>query len=192
MTTSQHERRIEIARTLNRADVSAAPLVRLDAISIFDDEWYENYDHDAIGPRQRWRLAKALKAAGFHHRSGRRFDAPDDGPPVLFPRPGMLGTDPSRPADELLQRAEGIVLVTPTQALLLLLHRFGDQGPEALREELVALVWDQPANLDKAHDWLRASARAKPLTALRNTLAETQAEGTRLRRQRRFVSKLPR
>lgn len=181
--------RVAVARLLNRAEVSAAPLARIDAISIFDDEHYENYDHDLVSPRQRRRVVEALAAAGYRHRTGRVIEAPDSGRPVLFPRPAILGTDPSRAVETLLAAGEGTVLVTPTQALLVVLHRFDDAEAAA---ELEALVYEQPANLDKAQQWLRAAGRARRLQAIRPALERTQAEGTALRRAKRFVSRLPR
>ena len=43
--------------------------------------------------------------------------------------------------------------MTPTQALLLYLHRFGNDGAPALEDELRRLVWEQPANLDRRETW---------------------------------------
>lgn len=182
--------RTEVARVLNRAGISAAPLARLDAISIFDDEEYENYDVDMVSPRRRRRIAAALGEAGFRHRSGRRFEAPEGEPPLLFPKPGILGTDPSGPPGALLDAGDATVLLTPTQALLLYLLRLGDE-PAALVEELSALVWEQPANLDKVRQWARAAGREGAFAAIRGALEQAQAEGIALRRRREFRSRLP-
>ena len=186
------EARIEIARALNRAGLSAAPLRRLALVSIFDDDEYENYDLDLISPRRRLRIAATLAAAGFRQTSGRVFEAPRGGDPVAFPKPGILGSDPSRPAGELLARGDAITLVTPTQALLLYLHRFGGEDAASLSGELSALVWEQPANLDKVRDWARAAGRGRVFARLRGALDESQAEGIELRRAKRFRSRLPR
>ncbi len=192
MSQVELDDRTEIARLLNRGGVSSAPLARLCAVSIFDDEEYENYDVDLVSPRQRLRIAAVLEAAGFRHTSGRVLAAPEDGAPVVFPKPAILGSDPSRPAEELLARGGAVVLVTPTQALLLYLHRFGRQGTEALADELTSLVWEQPANLDKVGEWARAAGLGAAFSALRRRLDDAQAEGVELRRQRRFRSRLPR
>ncbi len=185
------EYRVEIARALNRGGVSAAPLARLALVSIFDDDEYENYDIDFVSPRRRLRIAKLLKGAGFRQTSGSSFAAPKGDDPIVLPKPGILGTDPSRPAGELLARGGAVVLVTPTQALLLYLHRFGDRLPEHA-EELRNLVWEQPANLEKVRDWARAAGKDHIFARLRGKLEEAQAEGIELRRARRFRSRLPR
>ena len=84
-----------------------------------------------------------------------------------------------------------VVLVTPTQALLLYLHRFGDDAG-AIADELTRLVWEQPANLDKVADWAQAAGRGATFARLRQRLEPAQAEGIDLRRRRMFRSKLPR
>lgn len=184
------EPRIEIARLLNRGGVSAAPLGRLAAISIFDDEEYENYDFDLVPPSQRLRIAAILTAAGFRQRSGRTFVDPDGGDPVVFPKPGILGSDPSRPAADLLSAGRTTVLVTPTQAILLYLHHDPELAPP-LADELTRLVWEQPANLDKIQEWARAAGRDRAFRRLRGALEDAQAEGVDLRKRRLFRSRLP-
>lgn len=183
--------RLETARLLNRGDVSAAPMRRLPLISIFDDEEYENYDFDAISTRRRWRITKLLTADGFRQTSGRILTPEGDGVPLVYPRPGGLGTDPSMPADILLRKGKSVVLVTPTQAILLYLRHFGEQGPEPLLEELEALVWEQPANFEKIAEWSRPMGQAGVFRSLRHKLEAPQAEGISLRKRRRFQSRLP-
>ena len=187
----QLDYRIAVARLLNGGGVSAAPLRRLSVLSIFDDEEYENYDVDLISPRRRLRIASVLTQAGYRQASGRVFQG-SEGAPIVFPKPGVLGSDPSRPAAELLSRGAAVALVTPTQALLLYLHQFGDEDAEKLWEELTALVWEQPANLDKVSDWARAAGRQRVFLQLRDDLEAAQAEGVELRRRHRFRSRLPR
>ncbi len=189
---SKLQDRVAIARLLNRGGVSAAPMRRLDAISIFDDEEYENYDFDIIPPRRRLRIAAVLTAASFRQTSGSRIEPPEDGKPIVFPKPGILGGDPSRPAGDLLAAGGAVVMVTPTQAMLLYLHRFGHQDAEAIADELTELVWEQPANLDKVRDWTRAAGLGPAFARLRGRLETAQAEGIELRRRQRFRSRLPR
>ncbi|MEM7586265.1 MAG: hypothetical protein AAF560_22930 [Acidobacteriota bacterium] len=184
--------RVEIARLLNRGGVSAAPLRRLDVISIYDDDEYENYDFDLVSPRRRLKIAALLTEAGYRQKSGSKIVAPDGGPPVLIPKPGILGSDPSRPAEALLSKGNGVVVATPTQAVLLYLHHFGREDDTAVADELTGLVWEQPANLDKVQDWARAAGLAGTFARLRNRLETSQAEGIDLRRRKRFRSKLPR
>lgn len=183
--------RIETARHLNRGGVSAAPLSRLPILSIFDDEEYENYDLDAIPPTQRLRLIKILEGAGFRHASGRVLKAPDGGAQLEFPKPSGLGSDPSRPAADLVARGDRVVLVTPTQAILLHLHRWSEADEASVVEELASLVWEQPANLDKIYDWARAAQCEKPFLRMRPQLETAQAEGVSLRKRKRFKSRLP-
>lgn len=192
MTDPTLEYRIEIARILNRGGLSAAPLERLPLLSIFDDDEYENYDLDIVTPRRRSRIAGALKKAGFRQATGRVFQAPGGGAPVVFPKPMGLGSDPSRPAAEVLGQGGSVVLVTPTQAVLLYLHRFGGQGAGALETDLSALVWEQPANLAKVGEWARAAGLGDVYDALKGKLAAAQGEGTDLRKKRLFRSRLPR
>lgn len=192
MTETELEYRTGVARLLNRGGVSAAPLRQLAVISIFDDEEYENYDVDFVSPRRRSSIAAVLTGAGFRQISGRTFLAPGGGEPIIFPKPGILGTDPSRPADVLLSQNHSVVLVTPTQALLLYLHHFGHEDASALAGELNALVWEQPANLDKVREWARAAGLGRAFLTLRSELARAQAQGIDLRRRHLFRSRLPR
>lgn len=183
---------VETARLLNRGRISAAPLRRLPVLSIFDDEYYENYDVDVIGPFTRMRIVKILKRAGYRRVTGSILEAPDGGR-VVFPKLGILGSDPVRPVEDLLAEGNSIVLLTPTQALLLYLQRYSDEGAEALAPELSDLVFEQPANLEKISDSLRLQELpAQVFQQLGGKLLARQAEGTALRRQRRFHSRLPR
>ncbi|MEM7164180.1 MAG: hypothetical protein AAF581_01875 [Planctomycetota bacterium] len=183
---------VETARLLNRGDISAAPLRRLPVISIFDDEHYENYDVDVIGPFSRRRIVKVLERAGYRLARGTILEAPD-GPQVVFPKLGILGSDPVRPVEDLLAQGGSIVLVTPTQALLLYFQRYSEEGADSLAPELGDLVFEQPANLDKICDRLRRQELpARVFQQLGGQLAARQAEGTALRRDRRFRSRLPR
>lgn len=183
--------RLETARLLNRGEVSAAPMQRLPLLSIFDDEEYENYDFDAISTRRRWRIAKLLTAAGFRQKTGRILTPEQGDVPLVYPRPGGLGTDPSMPANILLQQGGAVVMVTPTQAILLYLRHFGEQGAAPLEDELEALVWEQPANFEKIAEWSRPMGRAAVFRSLREKLEAPQAEGIALRKRRRFQSRLP-
>lgn len=182
--------RIEVARLLNREEVSAAPLKRLPIVSIFDDEEYENYDFDLISPQRRLRIAAVLATAGFRQKSGKHFKGPHEGAPVVLPHPAPLGSDPSRPAEELVAVGDAVVLVTPTQAILLYLHRFGGK-PKEIAAELAELVWHHPANLDKIRDWAKAAGRADAFAKIRPRLEKAQDEGIALRKKRQFESRLP-
>lgn len=177
-----------VAVILNRAGVSAAPLSWVPALSIHAGEEFENYDLDLIGPRQRRRLVRALEAAGFRSTSGTRLEGNDLR--VAFPRPKRtLGTDPAVEARAALRAGDDVVLLTPTQALLLALDESLDEPRVA---ELSALVYEQPANLDKVAQWARAAGRGPRFAAVRSRLAAAQEQGVAERRARTFRSRLPR
>ena len=177
-----------VARILNRAGVSAAPVSWLRALSIHSGEEYENYDLDLIGPRQRRRLVRALESAGFRSLTGSRLQL--DELIVAFPRPKRtLGTDPAVEARGALRREGELVMMTPTQTLLLALEAEMGAAPPA---ELEALVYELPANLDKVAQWARAGGRGDQFAALRPGLAAAQKRGTQDRKERSFRSKLPR
>ena len=185
------DERVEIARPLNRAKVSAAPLERLPLVSIFDDEEYENYDFDLITPLRRLRIGKELKALGFRQVSGSTFESKEESYRVVIPKPGILGSDPSKPAERHLRQGGAVVLVTPTQAILLYLYRFGPELAPGITEELGRLVWEQPANFEKSAQWARPAGLLAAFSSLRQQLEPSQTEGIDLRRQRRFRSRLP-
>lgn len=182
---------LEISRWLNRSGVAAAPCGWLPAVSIFVDELYENFDYDLIGPKARLRIAAVLKDRGFRQRSGRVFEGP--GGRIEFPRPArLLSSDPVSELDDALQRGAGAVFATPTQVVLATWRREGPELPDGRAEELLALVREQPANLDKVSDWLRGTESAAGYSRLKPRLASVQEEGFQLRRKGRFRSFLPR
>lgn len=179
---------VRIARILNRGYVSAAPISWLSALSIYAGEEYENYDLDLIGPRQRRRLVVALESGGFRSLSGSRLQR--DETVVAFPRPKRtLGTDPAVEARDALRREGEVVMLTPTQTLLLALDAEIDSGRLG---ELEQLVYEQPANLDKVAQWARAAGRGERFAAVRGELAAAQKRGIEDRRARNFRSQLPR
>jgi hypothetical protein len=187
----------EIARILNRAGVSAAPIPSLNALSIFTVDEHENFDLDVIGPRQRRAAAAALTAAGFAHRSGREFRRGNE--ILRFPRPKRtLGTDPAIEAREVVQERGVIALLTPTQAALLMLYEetVGGGGGTALKndglaEQLAALAHEQPMNMGKMRQWARPAGLGERLEAMRSAIEASQRRGIEDRRQRRFKTRLP-
>jgi hypothetical protein len=176
-----------IARTLRRRHVIAHPCPWLQAVSVFVDEQYDNFDYDIIGPRARLKIAAALKELGFDQKSGRRFEKGDD--VVEFPPPTRtLASDPGIEFERTMQRAPGAVLATPTQILLTTWRHEGPVLAEHRRNALLDLVFEQPANLDKVHDWLRRTDSALDFRRFKPALAARQAEGTQRRRQGRMRS----
>ena len=183
---------IEIARWLNGQGISAAPCTWLSAISIFVDEDYENYDYDIIGPRARRGIARVLQAHGFRRLTGRAFAEPKAGR-IEFPRPTRtLASDPVAELVTALDHQADAVFATPTQILLLTWRREGPELSSRRSADLVALVREQPANIDKVGNWLRRTALEPGFRQLEPTLRQAQDEGTELRRRGRFRSQLPR
>jgi len=168
--------------------VSAVVCSWLPVISIFDDEHYENYDYDIVGPRERRKIASALCEHGFRQTSGRVFEK---GPSRFeFPRPTRsLSGDPAAELERVLLRAESVPFSTPTQALLVTCRRAADEDSlRVFRSRLVSLVREQPANLAKIGDWLRGTTAARYFSRLREELAVAQASGFEARRAGRFRS----
>ncbi len=180
-----------VASWLNRARLSAAPCPWLGAISIFVDERYENYDYDLIGPRTRLAIARALGRHDYSQRTGRELVGPLGR--IEFPRPNRtLSSDPAAELEAVLDRRNAIAFATPTQILLATWRREGPNLSDERQDDLVALVREQPANLDKITDWLRRTDHADAFARLKPRLAEVQEEGFQLRRAGRFRSRLPR
>ncbi len=181
----------EIARWLNRARLSAAPCAWLPAISIFVDEHYENFDFDLIGPSVRLKIGRVLAEHGFHQRRGREFEGP--GGRIVFPRATRsLASDPAAELEAVLDGGEAAVLATPTQVLLATWRREGPELGTDRESDLLALVREQPGNLEKIWDWLRRTENGPGFRKLKPRLAAAQEEGFMLRRSGTFRSRLPR
>jgi hypothetical protein len=181
----------EIAGWLNRAGLSAAPCAWLGAISISVDERYENFDYDMIGPRARSRIARTLKEHGFRQISGRVFEGPQGR--IEFPHPTRsLATDPAAELEHVIDRGASTALATPTQILLATWRREGPDLSIARQSELLELVREQPANLDKVRDWLRRTDCWASFRRLQPQLSAAQEEGTQMRGKGTFRSRLPR
>lgn len=182
---------VEIAGWLNQSRVSAAPCDWLAAISIFVDEHYENYDYDLIGPRARRRISQVLVDRGFRQLNGRVFEGPEGR--IEFPRTTRtLASDPARELELVVDQAIGAAFATPTQVLLTTWRREGPRLPATRQSDLVELVREQPANLDKVRDWLRRTESETDFRRCRPRLDAAQKEGFELRRRGVFQSRLPR
>lgn len=182
---------VEISRWLNRSGLSAAPCPWLSSISIFVDERYENYDYDIIGPQARRRIARVLVEHDFQRLSGRVFEGPLGR--IEFPRPTRsLATDPSEEFERVIDRAVGATFATPTQILLTTWRREGPEIAPSRQQDLLKLVREQPANLDKIRDWLRRTPCRSDFQRLRPRLEKAQEEGVQQRRRGTHHSQLPR
>ena len=182
---------VTIARRLNRGGVSAAPCPWLGVISLFVDERYENYDADLIGPKARFAVARLLGRFGYRQLTGRIFEGPDGR--ITFPRPNRsLASDPAAELEATLAEGPRAAFATPTQVLLATWRREGPELSDDRRNDLLRLVREQPANLDKVGDWLRRTDAAGAWARFRPELEAVQEEGVRLRRSGRFRSLLPR
>jgi hypothetical protein len=180
-----------IASWLNQGGMSAVPCTWLKAVSIFVDEEYENYDYDMIGPRDRFRIARVLKEHGYRQLTGRVFEGPRG--KIEFPRPPRtLASDPASELEQVLDRGSGAAIATPTQILLATWRREGPSLSEARRLELLALVREQPANLDKIREWLRRTDHGPDFDLVLPQLETAQREGFEQRRKGAYRSQLPR
>ena len=182
---------VDVCRHLNRRSMSAFPTRSLPLISLGNDDEYENYDYDVIGPRQRKKLLTILEDSGFKLRSARELVSIEGTtPPLRFPRPnGTLGVDPSGSVLNEISSG-GVVWATPTQTVLCLLHQSGGECDADLENELVHLVREQPANLGRIKQCAR-SAGFHSVSELLKRMARAQAEGIELRKRREFRSELP-
>jgi hypothetical protein len=174
----------DVARTLRASEIAAHPCPWLGAVSIFVDEFYENFDYDLIGPKARRAIARSLEGAGFRQRTGRSFEG--DPGRVEFPKPSRtLSSDPSGELEAILGRPDTVALATPTQILL---TTWRQNRPTLSAERLFdlrELVFHQPANLEKVWDWLRRTEAAESFKLAHPTLAAAQAEGIEARRHGR-------
>lgn len=180
---------IDIARCLDRKGLSAVPVPRLSVISFYDDDFYENYDVDLLSPRRRLAIAAALAEVGIRLVSGRGFESADGSVNLRIPRLGLLGGDPLRPVREMFSDSGVVGLLTPTQTLLLYLERCRDRLDAQAGDELVGLVREQPANLDRVAQWTRRTEQGVGFRRLRPRLEAAQAAGIELRRRRHVRSR---
>ncbi|HVS66772.1 MAG TPA: hypothetical protein VMT85_25075 [Thermoanaerobaculia bacterium] len=182
---------IKVCRWLNRNGVSAAPCPWLPAISIFDDELYEGHDLDGLRPRDRLRIRRLLVAHGLAPRGARAFEGHGLRVELSTP-PRSLASDPSEELRRVLAGGRTIAAGTPTQVLLATLHREGATMSPDRSSDLVDLLYEQPANLEKVDRFARGAPWERTYLATRPELKAAQETGTELRRQRRFRSRLPR
>jgi hypothetical protein len=181
---------LEIARWLNQGGLSAAPCAWLSAVSIFVDEEYEKSDYDLIGPRDRLRIASVLEEHGYRQRTGREFEGPLGR--IEFPRPSRtLSSDPASELEQVLDCGSGAAFATPTQILLATWRREGPSLSESRHKDLIGLVREQPANLEKIRDWLRRTDRRPDFELMMPKLNTVQREGFEQRRKGTFRSQLP-
>lgn len=185
--------RLAIAQTLNGAAVAAFPLARHPVIVLADDSVFENYDYDVIAPAVRQAVSITLRARGWRPKRATRLVHDDQGHDLVFPRPAStLGSSPLDRLQDALAHEGDVAFATPTQAVLLLLTRCGeDELPDAQREELLLLVNELPANLDKVKDWCTGDG-LRAFRAVESDLRARQAIGIVERRARTFSSRLPR
>jgi hypothetical protein len=182
---------VEISRWLNRKGISAAPCEWLRSLSILVDETYENYDYDMIGPRTRFRVIKILEDQGFRQLSGNVLEGPRGR--IEFPPPTRtLSSDPAAELERVVGRTTGVVVATPTQVLLATCRREGPDLSPSRQSELLALVREQPANLEKIAGWLRRDSSYPGFQNLAPRLLAAQKEGVEQRRRGIFRSRLPR
>ncbi len=187
---------------INQKGLSFFPLTRINAVSIYTADFYENYDYDIVLPRQREKLVNILKQFDFKQVSGRVITNKDKSVTFEFAKPNFtLGDDPAEKTARLLQartenQSNSLVVITPTQALLIYLKQFYDpvkleletNAPTPFIDEMSALLYEQPANLDKVREWLGPSQKDDLFVMLKLKLRQAQRQGIEDRREFKFRS----
>lgn len=187
---------------INSKGLSFFPLSKLNAVSIYTADYYENYDYDIVLPGQRDKLVKILKQFDFKQVSGRVITNKDRTTTFEFVKPNFtLGDDPAKKTadllrDRLLKKSNSLIVITPTQALLIYLKQFydlinlelaGDSNTPIIKE-LTALLYEQPANLDKVREWLAPGGKEDIFISLKLKLRQAQQNGIDDRRDYNFKS----
>lgn len=139
---------IEISNSLLKIGVKAFDVGVKGLISLYDDDWYSNSDYDMVGADDRKMIREFLLSKGWTPKGSRYFTK--EGVTCAFPKPShTLGCNPSdKVFDEISHNT--VVFVTPTQALLVLAAV--DKWDQ---EKVKMLISEQPANLDKAWQWIK-------------------------------------
>lgn len=124
---------------LNDDYLLVLPSIR--GISVFDSIYYDTFDLELLGPKQReYLLAKAL-ASGFVQKSGRILVHPD-GQEIHFPANRLFNRN-FRNFIPKVRRESSWLALTPTQAAFLVLEQdsFDDQ-------DLYQLMMKHPFNVE--------------------------------------------
>ena len=182
---------------INKKGLSFFPLSRLNAVSVYTADYYENYDYDIVLPGQRDKLVQILKQFEFKQTSGRVITNRQKTITFEFAKPNFtLGDDPAEKTARLIKKSNSMIVITPTQALLIYLKQFYDpiklevgvDGDTPFTDELTALLYEQPANLDKVREWLGPSGQDDLFVSLKLKLRHAQQKGIDDRQQFNFKS----
>ena len=182
---------------INSKGLSFFPLSQLNAVSVYTADYYENYDYDIVLPGQRDKLVSILKQFNFKQTSGRIIASEDKSIIFEFPKPNFtLGDDPAEKTARLIKKSSSLVVITPTQAVLIYLKQFYDQFKQQLGadtepyliSELTDLLYEQPANLDKVREWLGPSGKTDLFISLKQQFRLAQQKGIDHRREYKFKS----
>lgn len=188
-----------LLKQINNKGLSFFPLSKLNAVSIYTADYYENYDYDIVLPGQRDKLVKILKQFDFKQISGRVITNKDKTTTFEFAKPNFtLGDDPAEKTAGLIRKSNSLIVITPTQALLICLKQFYDpiklelacESSRPLSDELTALLYEQPANLDKVREWLGPSGKDDLFVSLKLQLRQAQQKGIDDRREFNFKSSI--
>lgn len=182
---------------INKKGLSFFPLSRLNAISVYTADFYENYDYDIVLPGQRDKLVQILKQFDFRQTSGRVITNQNKTITFEFAKPNFtLGDDPAEKTARLLKKSTSLIVMTPTQAMLICLKQFYEQikleleteSTRPIIDELLALLYEQPANLDKVREWLSPSGKDDIFVSLKLQFRNAQQKGIDERRESKFKS----
>ncbi|BBM84855.1 hypothetical protein [Candidatus Uabimicrobium amorphum] len=147
-----HTKKYILSQVLRDGLINAYAVEGLPIISIYCDDFYENYDYDIIAPKERKKLAKIFEELKMKRRSSRYYTYEDTD--ICHPKPTRtLGGNPIDEVVRELQRENRIILATPTQAILSTLLYCHQGHIQIDLEDIYRLVYVQPANLDKIQQW---------------------------------------
>lgn len=128
-------------------------------LSIYDDNFYDRSDFDAINSAQKKYLEACLNEFDYKWSSGRVLESALKPIKFLCPKPKTLMTSPYDILDFESLQHDSIYVLTPTQVLGQLLKHELNQNE--LLKKATALITKTPANLLKLKDGLRGEALKK-------------------------------
>lgn len=152
-------------------------------LSVYDDNFYDRSDFDAINSAQKKYLKSALEEFKYTWKSGRVLETSLHSLKFLCPKPRTLMSSPYDILDfETLQK-NSIFILTPTQMLGHLLKQKLTQTE--LKKKAMTLISKTPVNLLKLKDGLRG----EPLTLFNSLLADLTKHQKSVIESPNFISK---
>lgn len=154
----------EVLKRLND-DKNLVVFEKHNIISVYDDNFYDRSDFDAINAAQKKYLKLSLKNFNYEWSSGRVLESSLYPLKFLCPKPKTLMSSPYDILDFENKPPNSIFILTPTQTLGQLLKLEFDAV--SLKTQAKALITKTPVNLLKLKDGLRD----EPLVKLNSILS---------------------